>query len=258
MIVYLTVLCRLVTYTQIARIFFRDGNPSGVRKAAYHLEQLGWAKRWNTTSRSGRMGHLMPTRQATDIVLRTLRSKTGAQPWARAVSLMLPRASRGPLDLRAQRPKWFAHQYEVNQLATAIILARRPLWISTWDSPFPPSPDPGLSLPQPDYVSVEDTPAGTTVIFGEHDRASEPLDRFIERKLRTYARLSGRAAEILGVGSFRVDVTVVDPIAQAPRRRLKELSDAAREFGVADLFRFNLAGQFAAELDASQCYVQES
>jgi hypothetical protein len=45
-----------------------------------------------------------------------------------------------------------------------------------------------------------------------------------------------------GIATFRVDVTVIDPLRQLPIARLRSLIDAARSSMRPDIFRFTLGG----------------
>jgi hypothetical protein len=83
------------------------------------------------------------------------------------------------------------------------------------------------------------------LIFGEHDRASEPVDRFVARKVALYSALAAFpevCEQLFGVRSFSVLVTTIDPIAQHPIARLRALSEATRVHGAPDIFRFTLGG----------------
>lgn len=241
-LVYLTVMLRLVGYDQLRRLLFPHQNAAAVRKAARSLEEEGWLQRWNAPMPGvGRLGHVHPTTKALNAVLDTIPPIVAREPWSKVVHLMLPRSGRRALDLSA-RPKWFAHQREVNQIATSLMCGGRVLWISTWDSPFPMARSGESELPQPDYILVEHGQYGPTLVFGEHDRGNEPLDRFIDRKLRAYVRLAAVAEQTLGLPAFRVDVSVCDVRTRMPIARVRQLISATRDYGAVDLFRFTLAG----------------
>jgi hypothetical protein len=102
-----------------------------------------------------------------------------------------------------------------------------------------------FTLPQPDYVLVEDVEGEPQLIFGEHDRPREPVERFINRKVALYSALAAFpevCEQLFGVRSFRVYVTSIDPIAQRPIARLRALMEATRAHGAPDIFRFALGG----------------
>jgi hypothetical protein len=156
------------------------------------------------------------------------------------------RVSRRELELGAAAPKWLAHQREVNHLVTSIATApeRRIVWASSWDCPFP-SRFGMFTLPQPDYVLVEDCGGMPRLLFGEHDRASEPVDRFVARKVALYSALAAFpevCEQLFGIRSFVVHVTTIDPISQRPIARLRALMEATRTYGAPDIFRFTLGG----------------
>ena len=97
-------------------------------------------------------------------------------------------------------------------------------------------------MPQPDYVLVERGESSTVVVFGEHDRGNEPLARFMDRKVALYSRLAGVAEDVIGVPTFRVDVSVIDVQARNPIARLRQLMEATSAYGANHLFRFTLGG----------------
>jgi hypothetical protein len=160
-----------------------------------------------------------PTATAIRAFLPTLAPET---PWAPLVGRMIPRSQRRPLELASSTPKWLPHQREVNHLLASIVTSpeRRVLWASSWDCPFP-SRAGMFVLPQPDYVVVEEVGGAPRLVFGEHDRGSEPLDRFAARKVALYSALAefpDVCEQQFGIASFRVHVTVTDPLRRALRR----------------------------------------
>lgn len=162
---------------------------------------------------------------------------------------MLPQTTKRALRLegRGAAPNWFAHQAEVNALVLRLREAVSLRWMSSWDCPFP-SKLASFDLPQPDYVLIEETSAGPRLVFGEHDRGSEPVDRFVARKVLLYAALSAfpeACAHHFGLPAFTVRVTVTDPVHRTPLRRLADLLEATYRAGGPDVtrwFRFTLAG----------------
>jgi hypothetical protein len=102
-----------------------------------------------------------------------------------------------------------------------------------------------FTLPQPDYVLVEEVDGAPRLTFGEHDRGHEPIDRFVARKIALYSALAEFpevCAQQFGISTFRVDVTVIDPLGRAPIARLRSLLDAVRSSMRPDIFRFTLGG----------------
>jgi hypothetical protein len=180
-----------------------------------------------------------------------------SEAFAPLVRLMLPQTTRRALTLTpAARPPWLAHQVEINTLLLQMNTARDLSWMSSWDCPFPPRLT-SFDMPQPDYVIVENAAGARRLVFGEHDRGSEPIERFIARKVLLYAALAAFpevCEEHFGFRAFTVRVTVADPIHRAPTRRLRDLLSATRAAcgpDVAGLFRFTLAGWLHAYTHAA-------
>lgn len=247
-LVHNTVLLRLLTYRQLHRLVFPTVEDKGtVRRRIRHVERAGWIKTWEAPARQGghtRYAHATTT--ALRSVLPTCAVRVSNEPWAPLVKLMVPRSARRELELADAAPKWLAHQREVNHLVVSLATApeRQIVWASSWDCPFP-SRSGMFTLPQPDYILVEDVAGIPQLIFGEHDRASEPVDRFIARKVALYSALAAFpeiCEQLFGVRSFRVYVTSIDPIAQHPIARLRALMAATRAQGAPDIFHFSLGG----------------
>jgi hypothetical protein len=241
------VLLRLLTYEQVHRLLFDNvGDRTTVRRRLRHLDRAGWLNSWEEPARRGHTRYVHPRAAALRSVLPTCSADTQTERWAPLVKLMVPRSGRRELELGTAAPKWLAHQREVNHLLTSIATApdRRIVWASSWDCPFP-SRFGMFMLPQPDYVLVEDVDGVPQLIFGEHDRASEPIERFVSRKVALYSALAAFpevCEQLFGLRSFRVCVTAIDPIAQHPIARLRALMDATRAHGAPDIFRFALGG----------------
>lgn len=246
------VLLRVAGYDQLRRLAYSGLDASAVRKDVREAVAAGWLTRWSLPIPGyGRIGHVHPTARANAAVLPSFRASEASTPWAKVVERMLPSTPRPTLVLTAV-PKWFAHQREVNHLVTSIASAgTTPLrWASAWNEPFPVKLD-GLTMPQPDYVLVEELAGEASLVFGEHDRGHEPIERFVARKVALYAGLAGACEPMLGVRSFRVDVSVIDTVSRHPLERLRQLMLATRAYGAADLFRFTLGGWlFAHGADA--------
>lgn len=236
---------RLLTYGQIHRLVFSNVDPSFARRRIRQLAESGWLHTWEPASRSG--GHVRyahPTQRTLRQVLPTL---SGSEPLAKIVNIMLPRTKRRALQLEpGTTPKWLPHQREVNHVVSSIVTSptRTILWASSWDSPFPPRL--GMFVaPQPDYVIIEEIDGSSHLVFGEHDRGNEPIDRFVARKVALYsslARFPEACEQHFGVRQFRVQVTVIDVARRAPVERMHALMAAARRHGGPDIFRFTLGG----------------
>lgn len=249
---------RLLTYHQLRLAAYSAAHPSVTRRRVAQLAQRGLVSTWESPSRAG--GHTryaIPTPFAVRAVTATLERDTRHAPFAPLVQLMLPSTARRALTLAAgSRPNWLTHQTEVNTLVLRLASAQRLAWISTWDCPFP-SRVASFELPQPDYVYVESRVNGPQLVFGEHDRGSEPTERFIARKALAYAALAAfpdACARFFGVPTFSVQITITDPLHRTPMHRLRELLVATRSAvgpDMAGLFSFTLAGWLhAAPADA--------
>ncbi|MFZ2492854.1 MAG: replication-relaxation family protein [Thermoanaerobaculia bacterium] len=244
------VLLRLLSYDQLHRLLFAERDRSALRHRLAALAKGGWVARWDrarTATRAER--YALPTAQTLDAAIAAIRLRADGTTFGALVAQMLPKVRR-PLVLAAARdPKWLQHQREVNDLVISIAAVRPLSWVSTWDAPFV-SKAGIVDLPQPDYVLIEDAGGGAAeLVFGEHDRGNEPIERFIARKILPYTDLL-RFPEVLrefcAVDAFRVDVSVLDAPRQRPIRRLTELLEAAAASVHPELFRFTLAGWLAA------------
>lgn len=243
---------RVLTYDQIHRLAFASADPSISRRRIRHLARSGWLSTWEAPSlHGGHTRYAHPSARAIRIVLPEL---TPDALWSPLIQRMVPLSHRRPLTLGDSTPKWLAHQREVNHLVTSIATssARRILWASSWDCPFP-SRVGMFTMPQPDYVLVEEVDGAPQLVFGEHDRGHEPLDRFTARKIALYSALAEFpevCEQQFGIATFRVDVTVIDQVRRAPIARLRSLLEAARASMRPDIFRFTLGGWLHAFPDA--------
>lgn len=246
------VLLRVLTYDQLHRLSFAPADPSITRRRIRHLARLGWLSTWEAPSpRGGHTRYAHPTAAALREFLPSLEADAA---WASLIARMVPRSQRRPLMLGDSAPKWLAHQREVNHLVTSMVtsLERRILWASSWDCPFP-SRVGMFTMPQPDYVLVEVVDGAAQLVFGEHDRGHEPVDRFIARKIALYSALAEFpevCEQQFGIATFRVDIAVIDPLSRAPMTRLRSLTDAARSSMRPDIFRLTLGGWLYASPDA--------
>jgi len=246
------VLLRVLTYDQLHRLSFAPADPSISRRRIRHLAGLGWLSSWEVPSLRG--GHSRYAHPSANAIREMLQTLGGNEPWAPLIVRMVPRSRRQPLTLGGRAPKWLPHQREVNHLITSMVTCppRHILWASSWDCPFP-SRVGMFTMPQPDYVLVEEVVGVPHIVFGEHDRGHEPVDRFVARKIALYSALAEFpevCAQQFGIAPFRVDITVIDPLRRAPIARLRSLIDAARSSMRPDLFRFTLGGWLHAYPDA--------
>jgi hypothetical protein len=240
---------RLLTYNQLRALSYPNVHPSVTRRRVQQLVREGVLTVWESPTRSG--GHTryaLPTPSAVRAMNSALLRETAVEPFAPLIRLMLPQTAKRALQLNGRaRPNWLAHQMEVNTLVLRLRQATPLRWMSSWDCPFP-SRLASFDLPQPDYVVVEEHADGPRLVLGEHDRGSEPVERFVARKVLLYAALAAfpEACEYhFGLPEFTVRVSVTDPVYGAPMRRLRDLIEATRRAGgaeVANLFRFTLAG----------------
>lgn len=242
---------RLLTYSQLRSLSYAGAHASVTRRRVKQLVQAGLLSTWESPSRHG--GHTryaLPTPAAVRAITGELVRSVEREPFAPLIDLMIPQTTRRPLQLSGAggpAPNWFAHQTEVNTLLLKLHGAQPLHWLSSWDCPFP-SRLASFVLPQPDYILIEALDDGPRLVFGEHDRGSEPVDRFIARKVLLYAALAAfpeACRHHFGFETFTVHVSVTDPIHQTPMRRLMDLLSATRRAGgeeVGNLFRFTLAG----------------
>ena len=261
------VLLRVLTYAQLRRIAYGGVHATVARRRIRHLERAGWLVTKELPQRQGghpRYAH--PAKRTIDVVLAELEAVSEGAVFAPLVRMMLPRSTRKPLDLGAATPpKWLPHQREVNHLLATILASdRRIRWASSWDCPFP-SRQAMFTLPQPDYVLVEEKGGVTHLIFGEHDRGSDK--QFAARKVALYAALAAfpdACEQLFGVRTFSVHVTVIDAVRQRPIARMRELMRLTRAAGATHLFRFTLGGWLfaygaeAAWFDATHAPVGDS
>jgi hypothetical protein len=229
---YLTVLLRLLPHRQLHELAFDAQDASILRRRARRMEERGWVNAWDAAKeRGGRERYLHPTAKALAWALDQFRTATEREPWHPLIRLMLPKV-RVPLQLApGTRPKWLPHQREVNKIVTRMITRGRSpvLWASTWDCPFPNSVE-GFTMPQPDYVLVEERGGAPYLVFGEHDRGTERIEKFVARKVDLYAAIASLpnlAEQVFGLRTFEVRVSVIDTRLQRPVERLRALAAAA-------------------------------
>lgn len=237
---------RLLTFAQVHELLFRNYHPTLTRRRLRHLRDAGWLVfRDAVPHRGRRVRFALPTRRALTAVLPCLERATARERFAPLVQHMLPHSTARPLNFPdGTTPKWLPHQIEVNRLVTRIAAsARRIRWASAWDAPFPSGG--GIGSPQPDYVLVEEIAGTPLIVFGEHDRGTEPVERFFARKIEAYNDLAvfpERAEAQFGSTSFVVHVSVIDVRTHSPMHRLRALLEAASMSRHPELFRFTLGG----------------
>jgi hypothetical protein len=255
----LLVQLRLLTYAQLRTACYGSTHASVTRRRMGQLVRAGAITVWESPNRTG--GHTryaLPTPATLQAELHAVARDAALQPFQPLLKLMVPQTTKRALRMEPgmPAPNWLPHQAEVNALVLRM-RAETPLrWASSWDCPFPQRVA-SFELPQPDYVLIEEHADGPRLVFGEHDRGSEPVARFIERKVFLYAALATfpeACAHHFGISAFTVRVTVTDPAHRAPLRRLSDLLEATyRAAGptAAQVFRFTLAGWLhAAPSDA--------
>lgn len=242
---------RLLTYDQLRSMSYAGTHASVTRRRVKQLVHAGLLSTWESPSRHG--GHTryaLPTPAAVRTITGQLVRSVEREPFAPLIDLMIPQTTRRPLQLSGAggaAPNWLAHQTEVNALLLKLHGAQPLHWMSSWDCPFP-SRLASFVLPQPDYVLIEAHDDGPRLVFGEHDRGSEPVERFVARKVLLYAALAAfpeACRHHFGFETFIVHVSVTDPMHRTPMRRLMDLLSATRRAGgedVGHLFRFTLAG----------------
>jgi len=236
---------RVLTYGQAGRLLFPGRHASIVTRRARVLVRAGWLRRVRPrVERGGAPSYLLPSARGLSASLDLLLAETDNTPLSVLVRRMVPTRSRKPLALT--ETTFLAHQREVNELLVAYARASelRVLWASSWERPFGRGPDAAL-LPQPDYVLVLERAGSPVLVFGEHDRGHESLAHFRAAKAERYAPfalLPDAATSAFGIPGVEVWVTVTDPVARAPRRRLQHLADIIRVAGAAPITRLALAG----------------
>jgi hypothetical protein len=236
---------RVLTYGQAGRLLFPGRHASIVTRRARVLVRAGWLRRVRPrVERGGAPSYLLPSARGLAASLDFLRAETDGTAHSVLVRRMVPTRPRKPLALTETSS--LAHQREVNELLVAYVRAPelRVLWASSWERPFGRGPDAAL-LPQPDYVLVIERAGSPVLVFGEHDRGHESLAHFRAAKADRYAPfalLPDAAAAAFGIPTVEVWVTVTDPLARRPRRRLQHLAEVISAAGAAPITRLALAG----------------
>jgi hypothetical protein len=240
------VLLRFASFRQLQLLQGGARDASLLRRRIGDLIDRGFLTKWDRPGRKHRgQRYVLPTAPTLKQLVTYLRDEAAQEAFAPLLRLMLP-AERRPFSLEDRDlTKWLPHQLEVNELVTRIRLARpATAWASTWEAPFPTTIAFVLA-PQPDYVLVEGDPGAEQIVFGEHDRGTEGIASFVEKKIARYdalAQFPDLCIEQFGLSTFRVDVTVIDTEHQDPMQRLRALIDAASIAMHPEVFRFTLGG----------------
>ncbi|MEO8381578.1 MAG: replication-relaxation family protein [Acidobacteriota bacterium] len=250
----LIVQLRIASIRQLAMAVFPDVSIVVARRRIRALQRDGWIRAWDRPVPSGGAPrYVYPTARALRwAFLRFLELARGGAAET-VVRLMLPDSTKRLAQLAGGgEPQWFAHQDEINRLVLARRQAagERMVWSSSWDCPFPDRLN-GLKAPQPDYVLVTKDERGVpALIFGEHDRATEPIARWSE-KLAAYSAAREVSGELFGHARFIVDVSVADPVGRNPWKRVRAIGEAARDAGCEAFVRLTLAGWLHARPEES-------
>jgi hypothetical protein len=250
----LIVRLRIASIQQLARAMFPNVSIVVARRRIRALQRDGWVRTWDRPVPSGGAPrYVYPTAKALQWAFPHLLELVRGGAAERLVRLMIPDSTKRLTQLGAgAEPQWFAHQDEINRLVLARVSAagERIIWSSAWDCPFTDQLN-GLKAPQPDYVLVtRDARGAPTLLFGEHDRASEPISRWGE-KLAAYAAACELSEQLFGYAPFTVDVSVVDPVGRQPLNRLEAIAGAVRDADCSSFVRLTLAGWLHARPHAA-------
>ena len=197
----LVVRLRIASIQQLAKAAFPNVSIVVARRRIRALQRDGWVRTWDRPVPSGGAPrYVYPTPKALRWAFLRLLELARGSAAERLVRLMIPDSRKRLVQLGdGVEPQWFAHQDEINRLvlSRSRIAGDRLLWASSWDCPFPDRLN-GLKAPQPDYVLVTVRDDGRPLLtFGEHDRATEPMGRWVE-KLAAYAAAREVSEELFG------------------------------------------------------------
>lgn len=241
----LIVRLRIASIQQLAQAAFSSVSIVVARRRLRALQHDGWIRAWDRPVASGGAPrYVYPTAKALRWAYPRLMELTRGTAAEQLVRLMIPDSTKRLAQLEeGSEPQWFAHQDEINRLVLSRlrVAGDELLWASSWDCPFPDQLN-GLKAPQPDYVLVT-LPDGRPPLltFGEHDRATEPMTRWME-KLAAYAAAREMSEDLFGHAEFMIDVTVTDPLRRSPHRRVREILDAVRASDCHGFVRVTLGG----------------
>lgn len=246
----LLVRLRLLAVSDLHAAIFTSRHPSVITRALKRLRQSGWITTWDEPSPGGGGNRrwAIPTAKSRGWAASTFRAESAGAPWERIAGLILPGNRHHEIGLsRGTTPAFLMHQRDVNRLCLSFraTLGSRLLWFSAFDRPFPNRVN-GIAMPQPDFVLFVAGDRGPELVFGEHDRSSESLAHFREAKVERYAEIASLPSfcrDIFGFATFRVLVTVMDPIHRRPHERIAMLTELVRAGGCAETFDIHLAGK---------------
>ncbi len=241
----LIVRLRIASIQQLAQAAFSSVSIVVARRRLRALQHDGWIRAWDRRVASGGAPrYVYPTPKALGWAYPRLMELTRGTAAEQLVRLMIPDSIKRLAQLEERsEPQWFAHQDEINRLVLSRlrVAGHELLWASSWDCPFPDQLN-GLKAPQPDYVLVTLRDGRPPLLtFGEHDRATEPMTRWLE-KLAAYAAAREMSEEFFGHAEFTIEVTVTDPLRRSPHRRVREILDAVRASECHGFVRVTLAG----------------
>lgn len=239
---------RALSYDQLAKLTYHGVHKTVAQRRMRKLRAAGWVHVWDKPVAAGSgPRYAYPTQRSFTWGHVRLQGLLET-PIGRLVGHMLPRGPRQPWDFKeGVTPAFLAHTHEVNDLAIAWrrALSAEVVWMSTWDVPFPEHIA-WRQMPQPDYVLVFRRDGQLHLVFGEHDRSTEPV-RELARKLgvyRAWFETPDVLAETLGFPTFTLLLTVT---GEAPMRRLTRLAETARESGASAFTRLSLLTWAAAQ-----------
>lgn len=252
-VLLLLVRLRFLAVSELHSAIFTGRHPSVITRALKRLRGAGWITTWDEPAPGGGGNRrwAVPTAKSRGWAAAVFRANSSGNAWERLAELMLPGSRNHEITLsRGKTPAFLMHQRDVNRLCLSFLatLGKRLLWFSAFDRPFPNRVS-GIAMPQPDFVLVVSGDRGPELVLGEHDRGSESLSHFREAKIERYAELADLPAfcsDHLGFATFRVMVTVMDPVTRKPRERLSALEACASEVASKTSIRFLLAGRVHA------------
>jgi len=245
-------LCRILSYGQIAGLHF-PGQLATARRRMRRLERAGWVSLFEERAlRGGHPRYVLPTSRALRWAFDAITAEAVGTSSEHLTREVLRQQSREGLVLRSTgTPPFLPHQREIGSILVAL---RRSYGLGVVFScafarPFPLEVN-GVSLPQPDFILVA-APFGRepVLLLGEHDRGTEPVARFGRRKVDAYEQLIVRhqlLSKLTGFDSFRVLITVTDPIHRRPLDRLTALAAQIRSRGGDSTYALAPAGWVAA------------
>ena len=248
-------LYRILSYEQIARLHF-PGRLATARRRMRRLALAGWVTIFEERAlRGGHPRYALPTTRTLRWAFEVITAEAVGSASETLAREILRHQSQNGLTLRSPgTPPFLPHQREIGSLVLAL---RRCYSLGVgftcaFARPFPLEVN-GVNLPQPDFILVA-APFGRdpVLVFGEHDRGTEPVARFGRRKVDAYEQLVVRPAllrKLTGFSEFRVLVTVADPVHRRPMERLAALAAQVRRRGGHSTYALAPAGWVNAAPD---------